>query len=199
MAAVKNLVTPEVRFSFVNIWKARLNDQGKAKYSLTLLFPLRSTLSGPALAEYDAFMALAKSECERVAAEKWGADKNKWPSGLRTPFRLQDDHVDKYEGYVKDAIFMNVSSDQKPQVVDENVVDIIDPAKVYSGCYGRASLRAFAYEAKGNKGVSFGLQNVQKLRDGESLAGRGAASADFQPLPQAAGVAPATNPTALFG
>ena len=36
----------------------------------------------------------------------------------------------------------------------------------------RASLRPFTYDTNGSKGVSFALQNLQKLRDGERIDGR---------------------------
>jgi hypothetical protein len=43
----------------------------------------------------------------------------------------------------------------------------------------RASLRAFAYDTNGNKGVSFGLNNIQKLGEGQRLDGRKAATDEF--------------------
>ena len=48
-----------------------------------------------------------------------------------------------------------------------------------SGCYGRVSLNFFPYNQKGNKGVGAGLQNVQKVADGEALSRRSQASDDF--------------------
>ena len=56
---------------------------------------------------------------------------------------------------------------------------ITDHAEVYSGCKVRATLSVFAYEKAGNRGVSFGLNNVQKLDDGERLDGRLKAEDDF--------------------
>ena len=49
----------------------------------------------------------------------------------------------------------------------------------YSGCYGRASIRFYAYNQNGNKGVGCGLGNVQKLEDGQPLDGRTTALEDF--------------------
>ena len=34
------------------------------------------------------------------------------------------------------------------------------------------ALRPFSYDINGSRGVSFALQNVQKLRDGERIDGR---------------------------
>ena len=49
----------------------------------------------------------------------------------------------------------------------------------YSGCYGRASIVFFAYNTNGNKGVGCGLNNIQKLEDGQPLSGRSTAVEDF--------------------
>ena len=52
-------------------------------------------------------------------------------------------------------------------------------SEVYSGIYGRASINFYAYNAKASKGIACGLQNVQKIRDGEPLGGHSRAEDDF--------------------
>ncbi|PWG75044.1 hypothetical protein DF186_14750, partial [Enterococcus hirae] len=47
------------------------------------------------------------------------------------------------------------------------------------------SIRPFTYDVSGNRGVAFGLQNVQKLRDGDPLGGRTKPEDDFEPMPGA--------------
>jgi hypothetical protein len=74
---------------------------------------------------------------------------------------------------------MSVSNKTKPGIVDQNVQPILDSTEVYSGCYARVSITAFPFSASGNKGVSFGLNHVQKLADGESLGGITKAEDDF--------------------
>jgi len=44
------------------------------------------------------------------------------------------------------------------------------------------SLNAFAYDRAGNRGISLGLNNIQKLADGERLDGRLKAEDDFEAL-----------------
>jgi hypothetical protein len=56
---------------------------------------------------------------------------------------------------------------------------IIDPSEFYSGCFGRASITFYAYNAQGSKGIACGLNNLQKLEDGEALGGATSAAADF--------------------
>jgi len=50
---------------------------------------------------------------------------------------------------------------------------------MYPGAGVRASVSAFAYDSNGNKGVSFALNNMQKVSEGERLDGRAAADDEF--------------------
>ena len=43
-------------------------------------------------------------------------------------------------------------------------------------------MTCYAYDAKGNKGYAFGLQNIQKLEEGEPLSGRAKAEDEFQAI-----------------
>ena len=63
--------------------------------------------------------------------------------------------------------------------MDAHKQDITNPAELYSGCYGRASLNFYAYNTNGNKGIACGLNGLQKLRGGEPLGGRGNVANDF--------------------
>jgi len=160
------VMTPEFRVSFPSVFEARAFSEGQTKkFELTALFPAGTNL--------DAMKALAK----QAAVDKWG---DKIPAGLRSPFRdgSEKPDLDGYEG----TVFVKMTSLQKPGVVDQNVQPIIEPSEFYGGCYARASITAYAYDQMGNKGVSFGLQNVQKLRDGDAFSGRGKPEDDFEPV-----------------
>lgn len=66
---------------------------------------------------------------------------------------------------------VSVRSNTPPGVVDAQRNRI--PAEtVYSGSYVRAALSCFTYDYNGKKGVSFGLNNVQFIKDGEAFGGR---------------------------
>lgn len=192
--APKTCVTPEFRASFANVFvaKAQKDDDGndgEAKFGITMLFPKDADLSG------------MKALAQAAVIEKWGTDPNKWPKPLRTPFRDQGEK--EFDGFVPGAVFCNATSKQKPGVVDQNVHDIIDQTQFYSGCYARASIRAFTYDKRGNRGVAFGLSNVQKTRDGDPLGGRTRPQDDFEPVAGAdagaGSAAPAGAAAALFG
>lgn len=76
-------------------------------------------------------------------------------------------------------MFVNANSDNRPGIVDINLNPIIEKEDFYSGCYGRASINFYAFNTNGNKGVACGLNNLQKLADGERLSGGSSAEEDF--------------------
>jgi hypothetical protein len=71
--------------------------------------------------------------------------------------------------------------------VDRRVQPIVDPREIYPGCFVIASVRAFTYDTRGNKGVSFGLNHIQKIADGTPIGGRSRPEDDFQPLSEVEG------------
>ena len=56
---------------------------------------------------------------------------------------------------------------------------ILTRSEVYSGVYGRASISFYAFNSNVNKGIACGLNNLQKIRDGEPLGGKASAASDF--------------------
>ena len=57
-------------------------------------------------------------------------------------------------------------------IVDADRQPILERSEVYSGVYGRASINFYAFNSNGNKGIACGLNNLQKIRDGEPLGGK---------------------------
>lgn len=166
----ETVLTPEFRCAFVNVFETTKTPNGQERYQLTGLFA-----PGTDLKE---LKRLAKKALE----DKWGADPARHPKGLRSPFRKQSEKAGQYAGFEDDddAIFINMATTMKPGVVDANCKDIINKDDFYSGCYARAQINAYAYDKGGNKGVAFGLNHLQKLRDGEKLGGgRGSAQSAF--------------------
>lgn len=167
------VVTGRVRFSFVNIFSSRaFSDGQEAKYSICILIPKDDEKTVRAIRK-----AISEATQEGITS-KWGGKK---PINLRNPLRDGDTEKDTDENpEFKSMYFINASSKQKPGIVDRDRVEILDPSEVYSGCWGRVSLNFYPYDQRGNKGVGAGLNNVQKLRDGERLGGtRASAESDF--------------------
>lgn len=180
------LITPEFRAAFVGLFKATApkdNPNGAKKYSIRAVF-------AP-----DADLSLLKVAAKSAVVEKWGGNP---PKSLRSPFRTNEELENPIPGVADDAIVMTFSAneDRRPGLVDAKLNDIIDDSEVYSGAWFRAQVRAYAYEQAGNRGVAFGLENVQKLRDDDPLGGgRMPASKAFEAF-----AAPADKSTdAIFG
>lgn len=168
------IITGEVRFSFLNVWEPRTNadGQGEPKYSVTLLIPKTD------VATYQAIQ-LGIQQALQEGLSTFGGQMPARPSiplydgdGVRPN---GEDFGDECRGHW----VITASSKQQPQIVDVNVSPIINRADIYSGCYGRASVRFFAYNKAGKKGIGCGLGNVQKIRDGQPLAGGTTAEEDF--------------------
>ena len=71
------------------------------------------------------------------------------------------------------------NSSTAPGIVDADRQPILERSEVYSGVYGRASINLYAFNSNGNKGIACGLNNLQKIRDGEPLGGKSRAEDDF--------------------
>lgn len=186
----EKLMTPEFRVSFPYVFEPSKNmaDPTKpGKYAVTMLFQKGADLREMQKAVAD------------VVVQKFGPDKAKWPR-LRLPFRDQADKADKFKGYEPGAVFVTATSKDRPGLVDASVTKIINPEDFYAGCYARATVNAYYYDQAGNKGVAFGLMNIQKTKDGEPLGDRANAEADFQPVEAPAGASGNyTSLDALFG
>ncbi len=88
---------------------------------------------------------------------------------------LRDGNIERSDDPAyANAYFINANSATAPGIVDEACNPII-----YSGVYGRASINFYAFNANGNKGIACGLNNLQKLSDGEPLGGKSSAESDF--------------------
>ena len=77
------------------------------------------------------------------------------------------------------SYFINANSAIAPGIVDADRNTIIDRSEVYSGVYGRASINLYAFNSNDNKGIACGLNNLQKIKDGEPLGGKSRAEDDF--------------------
>lgn len=176
------VLTPEFRVSFPNVFKPRVNKEKPGepgKYTISMLFRIEADPTKPEEKVVDIRPLVAAATA--AAVEKYGADKTKWPKGLKFPFRKAEEK-EGLDGYVKGLIVVGATSERQPGVVDQQVKDIIDPKLFYPGCFARAVINAFAYDNSGNKGISFGLRHVQKIRDGKMLGGSSKPEDDFTPI-----------------
>jgi len=169
-AQTTKVVTGLVRLSYANLFvPTSVEEGGDKKYSVSILIPKTDKET---IKKIEAAIEAAKE----AGKSKWGG---KIPvKGLKLPLRDGDEDRpddDAYAGH----FFINASSKTKPGVVDKNLQPVLDQDEVYSGCYGRVSINLYPFDTKGNKGIAAGLNNVQKIKDGEALAGKSKAEDDF--------------------
>lgn len=180
------IITPEFRAAYVGLFKAtapKENPDGAKKFSIRAAFPPNADLSA------------MKSEAAAAANEKWGVGKV--PKTVRSPFRLNEELDNPIPGIGDDWTVMTFSAneDRRPGLVDASLQDIIDDSEVYSGAWFRVQVRCYAYDTAGNKGVGFGLENVQKTRDDDPIGkGKVPASKAFEAFGAPAG----KQPNSLF-
>ena len=170
--------TGKVRFSYAHVFKAYAHEEGQeAKFSVSLIIPKKDKaaikrITGAIKAAIGE--GLSKFTPKIQAAIKQGKTL---PSSFKMPLRDGDDEREDNEEYA-DAYFINCSSKRKPGIVNEDLEELFDETEFYSGCYGRASVNFYAFNVSGNQGIACGLNNLQKLEDGENLGGSSVSAAD---------------------
>jgi hypothetical protein len=163
------VVTGKVRFSYLHVWEPAAVEEGsQKKYSVSLIIPK---------SDIDTVVRIKNAIQSALDAGK-AKFGGKIPASLKLPLRDGDLERADDDAYLN-SWFLNANSSKQPGIVDHNVQPILSQDELYSGCYGRASINFFAFNTNGNKGIACGLNNIQKLSDGELLGGRTTAEFDF--------------------
>lgn len=165
------VITGKVRFCYVNVFEpTAMNETDEPKYNICIVIPKDDTATINKIKKaIEAAKEIGKSKI---------SDKNgKIPATLKLPLRDGDEERGDDPAF-ENCYFINANSKRKPSIVDKNLDEIMDRSEFYSGCYGRASLSFYAYNVQ-SKGIACGLNNLQKLADGEPLAGGSTAEEDF--------------------
>ena len=177
MNPTKVITGPKTRFSYLNVNEPKTPmGGGTPKYSVSLIIPKNDTVTIAKIkaaikAAYDEGQSKLKGNSKSVPALEM----------LKTPLRDGDLEREGDEAYAN-SYFINANSTTKPGVVDADRQPILETSELYSGIYGRASINFYAYNSNGNRGIACGLNNLQKLADGEPLGGHSRAEDDFADL-----------------
>ena len=175
------IITPVFRLSYPNVWEPRMNQLAKREeYSIQMLFDKATAKTSMA--------EMVKTVNFLIKWKGWEGVPT-----VRRPFIDGDTKKDsagvrwcEKNPAFKGQIIIRSWSKQAPGIVDPTGKNpILQHDEIYGGCYCRAQLNAYAYEQAGNKGVSFGLLHIQKIRDGESFGNRGKAEDAFSPVENA--------------
>lgn len=170
---MKVITGPNTRWSYANVWEPKSINGGAPKYSVSLIIPKSDKTT------VDKINAAIKAAYEEGQSKLKGNGRSVPAlSAIKTPLRDGDLERPDDEAYAN-SYFINANSPSAPGIVDVDRNTIIDRSEVYSGVYGRASISLYAFNSNGNKGIACGLNNLQKIRDGESLGGKSRAEDDF--------------------
>ena len=170
---MKVITGPDTRWSYANVWEPKSINGGAPKFSVSLIIPKSDTKT---IAKIKAAIEAAYREGE---AKLKGNGKTVPPlSAIKTPLRDGDTERPDDPAYAN-AYFLNANSATAPGVVDADRQEILNRSEVFSGVYGRASVNLYAFNSNGNRGIACGLNNLQKIRDGEPLGGKSRAEDDF--------------------
>lgn len=170
---MKVITGPTTRWSYANVWEPKSINGGTPKYSVSLIIPKSDKVTVEKIkkviqAAYEEGQSKLKGNGKSVPSF----------SVIKTPLRDGDLERPDDEAYAN-SYFINTNSATAPGIVDADRNTIIDRSEVYSGVYGRASINLYAFNSNGNKGIFCGLNNLQKIKDGEPLGGKSRAEDDF--------------------
>lgn len=165
------VITDKVRFCYVNVFEpTAMNEGDTPKYNICVLIPKSDTATIDKIKK--------AIEAAKEAGKAKLADKNgRIPANLKLPLRDGDEERPDDPAF-EDHYFINANSIHQPSIVDRSLNPIMSRDEFYSGCYGRASINFYAFNVS-SKGIAAGLNNLQKLEDGEMLAGGSTAEEDF--------------------
>lgn len=196
--------TPLFKGAFVRVFQPEIKIDSKTgeesrSWNLTAILPKGTDISSIEAAIKDA----AEQNWGKQAAVTMKHKSFKHPIKSGDDFRSRKDG-ELYEGFAEDDICFKIASKSKApgivdrltrKIADENgatlvdkkndVYDIIESNRVYSGCYFLASFTAMAYDRADGCGISLLLENLQLVKQGPSLGGGGSgggasdASSDF--------------------
>lgn len=170
---MKVITGPNTRWSYTNVWEPKSINGGAPKYSVSLIIPKSDKTT------VDKINAAIKAAYEEGQSKLKGNGRSVPAlSAIKTPLRDGDLERPDDEAYAN-SYFINANSPSAPGIVDADRNTIIDRSEVYTGVYGRASISLYAFNSNGNKGIACGLNNLQKIKDGEPLGGRSRAEDDF--------------------
>lgn len=167
-----HIVLTDVRLSYTHLTEPYASQTGQEpKFSATVLVPKASGQK----AKIDAAIAAAAQR----ARERYGQAFPVQPKvSVHDGDGVRPSDGQPFGDECKGCWVFTASSKNRPQVVDMNLQPILDPTELYSGMYANVGVTFFGYNAPQNKGIGVGLENVQKLRDGEPLGGARASVED---------------------
>jgi len=160
------IITPAFRIAWPNVFEPSKNKDGSdGLYNITMLFTEKADLRE--------MNAIAWNKAKGRWAKRFeGLKEGEWPRKVTC---LRDGNEKAEEGYeyYADTTWGKATTKFKFPVVDVKGIPVTDSDKVYPGVWARAYVDCYTYDNDGNKGVNYGLQALQILKDGDRFGGGG--------------------------
>lgn len=167
MANSEKMIIKNGVASYMTVFEGREDDDGNIKFGTSIL-----------LDKKDPQLKKIETICADLLKAKFGA-KAKFGKLYHFPLRDGDEERPDDAAYAG-KMFFNASAKRQPGVVDQNLRPVTDDEVAYSGCTFNFSVNFYPFEAKGNKGVAAGLNNMQLVKQGDRLDGRAKPEDEFE-------------------
>jgi hypothetical protein len=184
------LKTPVFVISYPHLFKPVAMQQadgspGRPSWSVTAVF----TEEAQKTPEF----AALKEAALKVGVEKFGSDFQKYVAAGVYHWPFKKDVLGKYPQF-PNAVVMTFRNwqwapgvvsrrpgpDGRPAIITEESQVIGHPDEIYGGALGVAVVSPFAFDRQVKKGVSFGLNSLQKWGDGPRLDSKRSAQDEFE-------------------
>jgi hypothetical protein len=167
------VVLKKVRLSFPRLDKPEAFEGGQPKYKGTFIVEDEATKKEIAAA----VLQVGKAAFGDKFADKIRSGK------LNNPIKKTD--PEDNPGYPEGSVFIRATSVEQPGLVavwrgKDGKPARVDADQFYAGCVVNVSLYCSSFDMPANKGVTFYLNNLQFVEDGERLDNRIAAEDEFE-------------------
>lgn len=153
------VITNKVRINYPNLFEPKMVDLSNEKrYSVVILIPKSDIQTIEKIKE------AIKLEKNKLLENFKNIDLDE----IKLPLRdgdIEKGDIKEYENHY----FINATSKYKPGIVDKKLNKIDDEKEIYPGCYVRASINFYYFNKAGQVGIGCGINNIQKLADGEYI------------------------------
>lgn len=168
------IITPVFRVSYPHLWTPQKSEDGESDvYSVRMIF------------EPGADLKQMKQLAKKIRDAKFGESGK-----FKKTFKDGNEEDLKKNPECTDAIIVDARSYNRPITVSKRnpavkqgqkgwLIPITDRNEFYPGCYAVATVTCYTFDKKGNKGVSFGLSSITKVRNGEPLVSIANPEEDF--------------------
>jgi hypothetical protein len=163
-----NITLTGCRLAYPVLFEMKYNElKKKDEWAVTMLFDKKTS-----------DLTKLKNAIAQAAKNEFGPNIDLKTLDLK---RIQDGDLKDRSEYTGQWVVKAATRLKAPGVVDSKLNKILDPGEIYSGVWANVNVTVKAY-SQPNKGVTLYLNHVQKVKDGEPIAGGPKATDVFEEL-----------------